>query len=356
MVFYFIYNMHISKKIALLVIPLLIGAAFFIGIFYYVGWGPLAKAAEALSLAKLAWVAFLFFLVFYLSIVRWKVILDSKYNMKTSFKNVFIANILDFTVSYVTPTVYLGGEPVRAFFISQKADISFSDAFSSVVIDKLIDLSGHIIFLIVGLMALVYRFALPEKMEYAFILFIAFLVAAIYFLYHRVNNKKRVLSRLVEKLRLDKVAAIQKIKEKIIEIEHSIFDFFHNYPAAFKKAMWITLVMRLLLIVEFWFLMRFLGASAGIVTVLAITALTIFAYLLPIPGSLGSFEAVLTFSFTLMGFTAEQGLMFGLIVRGLYFVALVVGFSLFFHYFSGDVLKKIMEGEKEALVPDKFKK
>ena len=69
---------------------------------------------------------------------RWKLIIESQGD-KVSYKKLLAPKFVGFTVSFLTPGMYVGGEPVRAYLLKKNTGIRFSKGLSSIIIDKILD-------------------------------------------------------------------------------------------------------------------------------------------------------------------------------------------------------------------------
>jgi glycosyltransferase 2 family protein len=67
----------------------------------------------------------------------------------------FFARVSGFALTYLTPSMYFGGEPVRASLYKDRL-MSYERVYATIALDKYIELGGKIPFIIVGFSLLVY--------------------------------------------------------------------------------------------------------------------------------------------------------------------------------------------------------
>lgn len=86
----------------------------------------------------------------------WKSALDSL-GRPLSFWNVFVIRAAGEAVNMTTPTGYLGGEPLKAYFLTQRA-VPLADGLASVVIAKAAMIVAQLLFTIAGLIVAMWMF------------------------------------------------------------------------------------------------------------------------------------------------------------------------------------------------------
>ena len=126
---------------------------------------------------------------------RWKVILNAL-GHKIAFYKLF-----GYSISYITPSAKVGGEPVRAALLKRRG-LSFKEGLSSVVIDKTLELSISAFFFIAGVLLLVVAYAIPgEVLTVLIILSLIFLIL-VWIFYARILKGKPVFAPLFKLFRL----------------------------------------------------------------------------------------------------------------------------------------------------------
>jgi len=144
------------KKILLVIISLAIGIPLVIWLYEKFG---LDRATVALSILRLWQVLILFFLTginIYIWVVRWQLVLKAL-GYRICFRDLIEAQLGERAVSYLTPGIHYGGEVVRVFILGKKKKIPLTDITCSVILDRLMEVSGFCIFLFLGASELVFR-------------------------------------------------------------------------------------------------------------------------------------------------------------------------------------------------------
>jgi uncharacterized membrane protein YbhN (UPF0104 family) len=79
--------------------------------------------------------------------------------------------------------------------------------------------------------------------------------------------------------------------------------------------MLVSLVTWLVLLGEYWLMLRFLGIDLDLLQTVAVLTIARFAFLVPLPGALGALEVSQVFALTALGYSSAQGLSLALLIR-----------------------------------------
>jgi uncharacterized protein (TIRG00374 family) len=266
---------------------------------------------------------------------RWKIIIESQNYHKISFLKVLRAKLSGFMVSYLTPSVLVGGEPVRAYMIKEESDYGWEKSFASVIIDQAIYFFTLFLFMVAGFLFLIEHFSLPREIFYGFGSIAIVGIFILYLFYSRlINNsaKDGFFMFIIKTLRLDRIKFVRKKERNINKTEKIISQFFRNKRSAFAKAFLLAILEVAMLLIVIWIITSSLEAAANFMQSTSILFLLTSANLIPIPGSFGSFEAGLTFIFDLLNFGKSNGFAFSLIYRFINIALVVIGFFALIYF------------------------
>ena len=276
-------------------------------------------------------------MVFVMWTIRWQIILYG-YGKKPGFFRLLKQTIAGYSVAYITPTIRLGGEPLRAFMLKKEAGIDYKTGSSSIIIDKFIEFLGTIIFGVIGLFfVLTLKIDILLKLGFMFIIFLAIIILAVF--YYRSLNGKGSFSSLFNFLRLHKVKKFQGFDKTLIEVEEQIEDFFKNHKKYFLLSLFSYIIYIAIVFFETKFLLLSFGIETNIIEIiLTLTILGLIAFV-PVPAGLGFLEGSQSGLFHLLKGEGSIGFAFSLLgrIRALIFVA--IGFGLI-TYFSGNQIKQ----------------
>jgi uncharacterized protein (TIRG00374 family) len=160
--------MKVNRKILGVIGSVALGVVLLIIVFTkYPFKSVIATFSHVTPLLVLAY-ACVSFSIMCLFAIRWKFVLKTLgYNIP--FIEVFSFRVIEYGISYLTPSGKAGGEPVRAALLTRKG-IKFKDGLATVMTDKTIELSVSVLFFIFGLLTLAFGYALPGGLNILIIL------------------------------------------------------------------------------------------------------------------------------------------------------------------------------------------
>lgn len=220
---------------------------------------------------------------------RWKVILDTL-GHKVPFHKLVGYRIIGYGISYITPSAKVGGEPVRAALLKRQG-LSFREGLSSIMIDKIIELSFSALFFICGVVFLVLDYALPSRLFFLLIILSGLFLYLVWWFYSRIMRGETVFTKAFRFFRLHKLGFLAKYQAIILNFEKPIIRFYKSQRKEFFITAGISLFSLVLSLVEYKLVLLMLGIKAPLGVVFLVFSLAGFAFLVPLPMALGSFEA-----------------------------------------------------------------
>ncbi len=324
-------------KMFLFLLSLLLGLFLFMGTIQQAGFDNVVKTVKIFPLSAILAVFLInFAAIFVIGTFRWKIIIEAQNSHKISVWKVLRAKLAGFAVSYITPSVLVGGEPIRAYMIKEESDYGWEKSFASVIIDQAIYFFVLFLFMIIGFVFLIDHFSLPTSIFYGFVFIIISAVFFFYLFYSRIINDNSdghgFFMFIIKTTKLDKIQFVKKKEKSIERMERIIAQFFKKETGIFMKAFFLATAEILLYLVTIWIIILYLGSTIDFVFSTAIFFIFTLANFIPIPGSLGSFEASLTFIFNLLGIGKSSGFAFSLIFRSINIALVVLGLAALIYF------------------------
>lgn len=261
------------------------------------------------------------FLVILSGIWKWKIILRSQ-GEDLSFRDIIPAYLGNFSLTYLAPTIFFAGETFRSYFIKQKnPSLTWQRTISSIFLDRILDFSIMIIFVLAGVLYFLFNVGLPPK-NLCFILggilFILFFGVA--FFYLKCLKKESIIKLVL------KIAGINGLKDghMALEVEKEIFEFFHK-RMYFGEILFLAILRNVLLWFRHGLLIYFLGGGIGLLGSLSVLGFTYLVSLVPIPALLGSHEIVQAFIFHSFGMARNMGTVFTMLLRSADLIVSLLG-------------------------------
>src|SRR4030042_1072140 len=269
------------------------------------------------------------FTIMFLFSVRWKFVLGAL-GHNISLVEAFGYRIIDYGLSYITPSGKAGGEPIRAALLTRKG-ISFKEGLANVTTDKTIELSVSVCFFVVGLLILAIGHPLNWAIRIFLIVFSSLLIFLIWKFYSHILRKKPVFTELYRFLRLYKLRVFAKCEQAVIEFEKPIIKFYSEERKTFFIALSLSLVSLIISMVEFKVVLLMLGIDASLGVVFMVFSVVGMAFLVPVPMGLGSLEAFQIALFSALGIGSASGVGLAMITRARHMIWVLIGVSLAFY-------------------------
>ncbi|MAU00425.1 MAG: hypothetical protein CL608_25055 [Anaerolineaceae bacterium] len=214
-----------------------------------------------------------------------------------------------FGVSYFTPGPHFGGEPVQVLLVERQHGVPRSAAVAAVSLDKTVELLLNFGFLALGVMLVLQTglFGAALAGGTAVWLLLLLLLPSVYL--WLIWQGRRPVTRLLRWLKIDRLATA------VCHSEAQMNTLCQQNPGALLAAIGISGLSWELMIIEFYLMVSFLGVSLTLVQLIALLTAARVAYLLPLPGGLGTLEASQVWALSLMGFNPAVGIGLSLLIR-----------------------------------------
>ncbi|MDP2628730.1 MAG: lysylphosphatidylglycerol synthase transmembrane domain-containing protein [Nanoarchaeota archaeon] len=321
-----------GKKVNL-VISLVVGIAIF-GIFLYkVGFYSVGEIFSNINLKYLS----LYFLVttvaFFPTAWRWKIILKA-YKKKISFIDMLRYTIAGYAVSYITPSVRVGGEPLRAYMIKKEHNVDLKTGSSSIIIDKFIEFAGTAVFGLIGLILFLALPQIPTSYKIIFGILVVLAFSILFLFYYRTITSNGSFSSLFLSLRLHKISKLKYFVSVLKDVEKKMEKFFLKNKKEFLLSSSTYLIYGVLVFFEFKLLLLSFGIDGSFSTIVLALNLWGLANFFPVPAALGVLEAGQTGLFSLIKGAGSIGFALSLLIRARALLFVAIGFTII-SYFGG---------------------
>jgi hypothetical protein len=331
------------KKRLNLIISLIVGLVIFGFFLWKVGLEALMLIYENINFYYLTLYIIMTFTTFLFIAGRWQVILRAygKKAKKVTFLTLLRQSIAGYAVGYITPSVRLGGEPLRAYMLKKEADIDLRTGSTSIILDKFVELAGTTLFGVLGLILLMYVKGIPFWFKFLLFVLIVFTFLLLATIYYRTVTGKGSFSSLFNLLRLYKISKIENFVKTLEDVEIKLEKFFKNHKKEFMISFFFYFLYGLAVILEMKYLLLSFGISANLTSIILALTLIGLVNFIPVPAALGFLEAGQSSLFYILKGEGSIGFALSIMIRlrNLFFTA--VGFALI-SYFSGNQVRKMV--------------
>ncbi len=252
--------------------------------------------------------------IYLLITLRWWLIIRAG-NQKISYFPLVLIRVAVFGISYFTLGPQIGGEPLQVLYLQRKYGITYTRATSTVIMDKLLEFLANFFLLVIGLTAIVQAGILSTSaskplvnlLPVAAILLWPFLHIALMVrgIYPVGAGLRAAFSRFGNPKWMRFVIASEKMAGR----------FCKRSPRALWMAAGASLAAGVGMISEYVLITSFLGIELHTWQSVAAWTTSWLAFLVPLPGGLGSLEASQVFTLGTFGISAALAIGVTLLIR-----------------------------------------
>lgn len=283
-----------------LLVFLLVGVLLLAGLLWWVGvdrlWAAMSGASPLWLLAS----ALMIFPGYLVRALRWRLLLLPVKN-RVGFSNAFWATVVGFMVNTLIPIRL--GEFVRAYVLSERERIGFAPSFSSIMVERTLDLIGLLTIGFITMLMLPLGTDLPDWILEGFKaigILIGIILAVIVLGVKRENVILKLLGRVLAFIPL-----LNRRTNKIVEFARSLIGGLKGLsqnPKMFAVNMALTWVLWLLYCLTIYFFFKAFSYPVSVVTIILGGVLLSLASILPAaPGYVGTYEAYWVLIFMALG-------------------------------------------------------
>ena len=336
------------KKLFAFLAFLLLGIVLFSGVVQAVGWQEIWSAIQEFWGGKGLLLLVLTFSMLFVGAVRWRGILRHQ-GYSLSFSSLLKQYVGGFALSFFVPMVFFGNELFRSYALKELHKIPLSRAMVSVVVERFLEITTYLLVLGTGIAFLIISKSAFIPQFFWWIMFVVGVLAlALAFFYFKSQKQESIVRIFFPHL---------NGTNGFLEMEQEVLCFFTLRNRAFWEGLFLSFVKVSFALLRTIVLVGFLGKFIGFLPALSITGFTFLSFLVPIPGQLGTHEALQVLVFQSLGLQGHTGAAFAFLVRaselviafGGLILLLRLGISLLRHLLLGKIdhiLKKVFLYEK----------
>lgn len=296
------------KKAILFLLSLFLGTCLSIEVYRAIGWTEIKNFIVDFNLQQGLVILGFTFLITLIGALKWHEILKGE-GASLSFFDTFKSYLAGYSIIFLAPALFLGGEFIRAYILKQKNSIAWSKSAASIIIDRVLEWSINLVVIIIGLIAFFSKVCLlPVNLTLLFGGLILFFIVILTLFYTKVLKKESLVASLSKLFNRDLNGGPQ-------ETEKEIFSFFNIRNRAMWKAGALSLLRMLAMYLRTFVLIVFLKQPINIWCALPVLCFSLLALAVPIPAGAGSHELAQVFAFKALGFSVPSATVFAIIIR-----------------------------------------
>jgi len=322
------------KKKFLILFSTIAGLALLIVIFYLVDIREVFSQTKDIGFLGAGIFIINASFVILISSLSWRLILKS-YGYHLPFKDILTAKLMGLMVSYLTPSMYIGGEPLRTYIISKKHSLPFTRVGATVVVDKFLELGAGLVFIYLGSIYTLIEYKLSPQIYFTLLAVNILFGLGMGLLLVSFVFENKIFTKLATFLgRINLLSkVIKKIIPQISEIEGEVFLAFKEHRRETLIAFIFNLLSGLLIFLKpaiFFYFLKIIFSLSQLALLFALTHLVLALQFTP--GALGIFELGAVGIYRLVGIGPDKALAFSLMVRITDLIGASIAIFLIIHF------------------------
>lgn len=294
------------KRLLAFVVFLVLGIVLFSGVVRAVGWQEVWEAAHEFWGGKGLLLLVLTLLMLSAGAIRWREILRYQ-GYQIPFLSLLKQYVGGFALSFFFPMVFFGSELFRSYGLQEFHKVPLQKGIVSVVAERLLEITAYLLVLAAGIAFLLFSDSVFIPSFLWWVLFgVAALALALVFFYLKSHRKESILRIFFPRL---------NGTNGFLEMEQELLLFFRLKNRAFWEGIFLSFAKISFALLRTFVLVGFLGKFLGFFPALAITGFSFLSLIVPIPGQLGTHEALQVLVFQLLSLEGHTGAAFALLVR-----------------------------------------
>lgn len=302
-----------------------------------------AKALEVILSANVIWllpITVLNFVTFYFRALRWRYILQQ--SKEIPVLDVYSALCIGFMANMVLPM--RAGELIRAYVISKKEQLSLSNVFGTIVLERMLDLFATIVLLVIVLFVASPPNISPEvwvSLKKGGATITVLFVMATLFLVMMVHNYTKFTSFMNYFYRILPTGLSGKI-ENLLDSFKDGLKTLEEGKHVFAAGIYNIFVWICIFAMNFSLLAMF-DIDVSLEMTLVISLFIVFGVMVPSsPGFVGPLHAAIIIALGLYGIQFDEALGIAIVIHLVIFFLLVIP-GFFFLWYSGLSFSKIRQ-------------
>ncbi len=273
----------------------------------------------------------------------YQVIIGRRRHGPVRFGDTFAAYMASCFVNYFTA---VGGEPVRANLLAGK--IGYPRALATATVHRHAEMTSQFVFLLVGGVVSLVHFELPTALRVAALGGLVFFGAVI--LWMTIALRHGAFVALLDRFGRGPLRRLARFRPTAALLDERIGEIYERRQEHFLESTGWCFLGWCGGFLETWVVMRLLSPEAGLFEALAVEtlAMLINTVLFFIPGRIGTAEGVRTALWVLVGFSAAQGIAYGLVRRARELLWLAPGMVVLLKHHVLDIRHLHLNPEADA--------
>ena len=304
------------KKLLRLAIEVALIVLMFTLFIRLLDWEQFRGYLLAITLRIILSVLAIHFVLHALGALQWMLILREA-GLSLGFLRVYRARLSGYAITYLTPSMYFGGEPVRALLLKD-GNATYKKIAATIVLDKYIELFTKLPLIVVGFSFVV----LLLRVELPFVLLAGALIAAFCGLFVFVSAHLFGGGGFIRRLAKALLRPLVRVRPRwAVRCLRVATDFecevglIIRRRSVFYLAMGVGILSSAVEVFQTWYVLTALGHGSLVHPFVIYATIVVQGLVSILPGNIGGMEGVHLFIFAVLGIGSAPSLIYTVILR-----------------------------------------
>jgi uncharacterized protein (TIRG00374 family) len=222
-----------------------------------------------------------------------------------------------FALTYLTPTMSFGGEPVRAS-LYKSGETTYQKVYATIALDKYIELAGKIPCILVGFSLLVYFVHTGTLLIFVAGAFLAIFIGFFIFLIVKLFNSKTFIVTFFKRLLRPMTRINPRLAVKVVRAMREFAEDVHTLlrrPRIFSLAMAAGVAVAIVEVFQTQYILYVLGHPSLPNSFVIFITTAIQGLIGLLPGNIGGMEGTHLFIFNVLHIGSDASIVYTIILR-----------------------------------------